>query len=298
MSPVDPSEIPGISQLEVRVRRLMKGRHLGIHQSPMKGASVEFAEHRPYQPGDDLRDLDWKLFARTDRLYIKQYEKYTNLTAQVFLDGSASMDFGEKWDTAKLLSAAASYVLIDQGDQVGLTTMTENLERLPPSQGRGQQQAIFDELNGLEPSGNRQISPRLSRWLRDQRTPSLVFMVSDFLSEDLETLSNLLARARGMGHECIAIQVVSRDELDLPGDGPVRYRDPETGETVDTDVEGVRGEYRRQFRDFLNRVESVFHRYGFGYLMVVAEEKPGVKFGEFLLRRSRLAQSGRGRVGA
>ncbi|MFB6355456.1 MAG: DUF58 domain-containing protein [bacterium] len=290
MSDVDPSEVPGLGTLELKVRELMEGRHLGIHQSPHRGASVEFAEHRPYQPGDDIRNLDWSLFARTDRLYIKRYEKYTELSGDIFVDASDSMGFGEKWSTAQLLAGAMAYLLSAQGDQPELHALTSDVKQVPSSRNRNQHRRVIRVLEETDPEGNRRLSPYLSRWLHENREPSLLVLCSDFISEDPEVLNDLMDQAHGRGHDVVTIHIVSREELELPGEGPVRFTDPESGETIDTDVDGVRQEYRNQFQSFLDRIKSLFIRRGMGYLRVVAEENPAHQFGDFIRRRNRQIQ--------
>jgi len=277
------------------VRRLVQGRHIGIHRSPYRGSAAEFAEHRPYLPGDNIRHIDWRVFARTDRFYVKRHEEETNLTARVILDASASMNFEKKWDAAALLAGTIVYVLCAQGDAVGLTFAAADAASGPraiePRRGRMHLHEMMDVLGSAAPSGAGSITEAVDQSI--PRTTSgragLVVVISDFLSEDPDALNLAFRRIRKLGHDAFVLHIISRAELDLSAVGPTLYLDPETGEKVETMPEEVRAVYRRHLDGHLQRVSGVCRSLDFDHLLVVAEDGPGVAFGRFLASRTQRA---------
>lgn len=274
----------------MRVRRLVQGRHIGIHRSPYHGSAAEFAEYRPYLPGDNIRDIDWRVFARTDRFFVKRHEEETNLTARIVLDASGSMNFEKKWPAATLLAGTVSYVLSMQGDAISVTIAGGNSPSVEPRRGRMHLHDVMDVLDSATPSGEGSVVGALERSFPMMRRPGLVVLISDFLSEDAEPLRLGLRRIRKQGHDAFVLHVVSKSELNLTSIGPTLYVDPETGVQIETVPEEVRSVYRRNLDRHLNMVAGTCRALDFDHLLVVAEEGPGTKLGRFLAGRSHRAR--------
>ena len=212
----------------------MTGAISGLHRSPFHGYSAEFSQYRPYRPGDDLKYLDWKLFARTDRLYTKQFRETTNLAAQITLDATASMTYAgasgvSKFVYARMLAAALAHVITAQGDAAGLTIFADGVRPLLPARGgAGHLRALLVALARLSPAGTTDAARALRRTLDLARRRGLIAVISD-LYDDSEEMTRVLRQATRAGHDVILFHVLTRDEAEFPFRGPVELIDPETG---------------------------------------------------------------------
>src|SRR6516225_6472274 len=220
----DPKMLAALEGLDFKARYVMEGFLSGLHDSPFHGFSVEFSDYRNYQPGDDLRHLDWRLYARSDRLCIKRYMQETNVRFYVICDTSASMGYrggtawGSKLECAKVIAAAMSWFLLKQNDAAGMVTLngkSEVPEYVRPSQRPTQFGLMLKQLELLEPSGG----ARLSRLLRDTarlvHRRSVILFFSDLL-EPSEEVELGFKQLRFQGHEVIIFQVLDRDEVEFP----------------------------------------------------------------------------------
>jgi uncharacterized protein (DUF58 family) len=255
---LDQEVVQRIANLRVRARRAVEGLRSGIHRSPHRGASVIFAEHRDYRPGDDLRLLDWRAFARSDRYTIKHFEQETHLRAHLLLDVSASMAFDggdpatDKRAYAATLLGAMAFILLGQADAVGLITFATAVRDSVPARARpGQLDAI---LIGLAQAGsdaeNTDLNAALTECGERLGRRGLVVIASDLLDFQPTALEPL-TRLRALGHDVIVFQVLHPHELDFPFRELARFRDPESGEMLDTDPEAVRQAYLEQIGDFV-----------------------------------------------
>src|SRR5262245_36115680 len=221
-SPIDPKIISKVAKLDLRARLVVEGYVAGVHKSPFKGFSVEFAEHREYAAGDDLRYLDWKVFGKTDRYYIKQYEEETNLVCHLVLDTSQSMDFGtegiRKFDYARTIAAALAYLVIGQHDAAGLVTFDEKIRSVaPPGSHGGHLRRLFDLLEKAQAGGKTAIGPVLVNVADKLRKRGLVVVVSDLVG-DVEDVLRGLRRLRGHRHDVIVFHVLDPAEIAFPFD--------------------------------------------------------------------------------
>jgi len=219
-SPIDPEIISRVHKIDLRARLVVEGYVSGLHKSPYKGFSVEFAEHREYVPGDDLRYLDWKVFGKSDRYYVKQYEEETNLVCQALLDVSESMDFSTgdvlKKDYALTLAAAISYLVIKQHDAVGMVTFDDAVrEVLQPGSSEGQLRRVFTLLEECETGGETSIGKVLAGVAERVRKRGLVVLISDLVGPVDEVLAGL-RRLRSRGHDIIVMHVLDPAELTFP----------------------------------------------------------------------------------
>jgi uncharacterized protein (DUF58 family) len=247
-----------IANLRVRARHAVEGLRSGIHRSPHRGASVIFAEHREYRPGDDLRLLDWRAFARSDRYTIKRFEQETHLRAHLLLDVSASMRFDggdaatEKASYAATVLGAMAFILLGQGDAVGLLTLDSGVRDSIPARARpGQLDAILSTL--AQPGAGEfrtELKPALEAAAERVGRRGLLVLASDLLDFSPAALEPL-TRLRALGHDVIVFHVLHPHELELPYHERTRFLDPETGESIDTDPDAVREAYAAQISAFV-----------------------------------------------
>ena len=245
-----------VSSLRVHARRAVEGLRSGIHRSPHRGASVIFAEHRDYRPGDDLRLLDWRAYARSDRHIIKRFEQETHLRAQLWLDCSASMNYGDdaqnKHTHAATLLAAMAFILLGQGDAVGVVRFAQKMgEGLPPRARPGQLEAALALLAAPPERGEKtDLNAALSACAERAGRRGLVVVASDLLDPQptaLEPLSLL----RAAGHDVLVFHVLHPHELELPFDERMRFVDPEGDGVLDTDPSAIREAYKEQIGNLL-----------------------------------------------
>jgi uncharacterized protein (DUF58 family) len=246
-----PAELAGLGGLELQARSVVEGFLMGLHRSPHRGFSAEFAEVRAYRPGDDLRHIDWRMFARSDRFYVKQFQEETNLRGYLLLDASASMGWssrpGElpsKLVYGRLLAAALTLLLLRQGDRAGFAAFDARLrDWIPARGGRRQWTETTSRLGRVEAEGETDPAPALEELARRLRRRGLVILISDLLL-DRESALRSLTYLRHRGHQVLVFHLLDPGERELVGAGQVRFRDPETGEEVRVDLTEVRDDYR------------------------------------------------------
>jgi uncharacterized protein (DUF58 family) len=251
-----------VKNLALFARGVVEGFITGLHSSPYKGFSVEFAEHRKYSPGDNPRHLDWRILGRSDRLYIKQYEEETNLRAQILLDTSASMAYRHAAGLTKLeygsfLTAVLSQLMIRQQDAVGLTTFDTEMRLDMPARSTPRH---FDEmmrlLEAVRAGQPTNLGATLHRLADRFKRRCLIVLISD-LYDDPDVVERALHHFRHRRHEVIVFHVLDRAEIDFPFRELATFRDLETGEELQVDPAYVRDEYRRQIQDFLDSYKRI-----------------------------------------
>jgi uncharacterized protein (DUF58 family) len=228
---LDPALLAQISDLALLARTVVNGFMHGQHRSLRKGSSMDFAEHRSYQPGDDLRRIDWRVYGRTDRFYIKQYEADTNASVVFALDQSGSMDFGSgavtKFAYARFLTAALAWLSQSQGDRVGLATFTGDLiDVVPPSVRH--LQLLLHTLAHVKATGQSQLVPAIEKVGGIALRAGIVVLLTDCY-ERPEALGRAIDALRVRGHDVIVFHLVDPAELELPGDLPATFEDAESG---------------------------------------------------------------------
>lgn len=256
-----PEVIQTVARLDLRARFIVEGFLSGLHASPYHGFSVEFSEHRRYAQGDDLKDIDWLVYAKTDRYYIKKYQAETNITGYLVMDLSESMAYTHrqqltKFDYSICLAAALSYLMIHQQDPVGLITFDEKIRHsLPARSKRTQLGTILALLSKLKPVGLTDAAASLKAVAAMLRHRSLLMIFSDLLADPAPILSTL-HQLRHRGHDVILFHVLDEAEVSFPFDGTVDLKDPETGESLVLDAASMRGDYLdavRELRDTYRR---------------------------------------------
>jgi uncharacterized protein (DUF58 family) len=288
---LDPAVLSAIGDLELVARVTVDGTVSGLHRSPFHGYSAEFSQYRHYRQGDDLKYVDWKLFARTDRVYTKQYRETTNMPAQVAVDASASMSYRgtgpiSKLAYARVLAAALSYLLSRQGDAVGLVTFADGLRDYIPSRaGRLHLRRILVALKNLDASGTTSGANALRRAIDLLKRRGLLVLVAD-LYDDGEGVESELRRAVRIGHEVAVFHVLSRDEIALPFRRDVELEDLETGRRVVTSPT-ARDAYAERVSGFLERWRSTCSSYGIDYHRVTTDMRLDAALSDYLRRRTR-----------
>ncbi|MCG8467366.1 MAG: DUF58 domain-containing protein [Gemmatimonadetes bacterium] len=291
-----PREIAGLAHLELVARGVVEGFLIGLHESPRRGFSAEFAENRSYNRGDDLRYLDWKVYARTDRLFVKQFEEETNLRAYLLLDVSQSMGwvsapdrFPTKLEYARLLAASLSLLLTQQGDATGLIAFDDAIRgHIRPRSTRRHWRRLLAELTGLEPSGKTDAGSAIKDLSGRLQRRGMVVLISDLLVEP-ETTRTALRYLRHRGHEVILFHILDPGELELPAAGEAIFFDPETGEELGANSAALRKQYREAVQGAIAGWRRDALRAGADYALLTTDTPLGLALRQFLRKRARLA---------
>jgi len=256
---LDPRVVSRLSNMALRARLIVEGFIAGIHRSPYHGFSAEFSEYRRYIPGESTRQIDWKLYARTDRYYIRIFEDETNLRCSVVIDRSGSMGFGSggitKLEYAALLGAALSYLMIRQRDAVGLTLFDEEINMMTPHRSvKSHLHHILRELGEVTPGRRTGIAGALGSVAERIRRRGLVVVISDLMDEPGDVLATL-KRFRIRGHEALVFHVLDPMELNLHYNKEVKFVDMETEETIRAQPWFLEAEYSRRVGEWTRRLE-------------------------------------------
>ncbi|OHB71919.1 MAG: hypothetical protein A2V70_10440 [Planctomycetes bacterium RBG_13_63_9] len=253
---LEPQALARVKNLAVVARGVVEGAISGLHSSPYKGFSVEFAEHREYTAGDDPRHLDYRMMARTDRLYIKQYEEETNMRVQILLDTSASMGYSHEGKLTKLgyasyLTAILSYLMTRQQDQVALTTFDTQVRLDMPARSSPRHfNEMMRRLESLEPGGQTDVAETLHRLASRFKKRCLIVLVSDLYDEPEEVV-RALHHFRHRRHEVILFHVFDKAEIEFPFRDLTAFHDLETNQRIQVDPAYVRDAYREQIEGFI-----------------------------------------------
>jgi len=287
-----PETLTRINNLELRAKLVVEGFITGLHKSPFHGFSVEFAQHRPYNVGDNLRYVDWKVFGRTDRYYIKQYEEETNLKAFILLDTSRSMDFSSsgisKINYGKYLSAALAYLMITQRDAVGLTLFGDQIRKiLPPRSATSYLQPILLELDRAKPEGETDISAILHVLAERLKRRGLIILISDLLDEPEKVLSGL-RHFRHNHHEVLVFHIMDPNEIEFDFKGDVEFEDLESSESIRTFPWYIRQEYRQAIQEFLAFFKQNCRENRIDYQLLRTDEPLDKGLMEYLIKRARM----------
>ena len=269
---LDPRAIARAEALGMNARFIVEGYMAGEHKSPYRGVAIEFAQHREYAPGDDVRHVDWKVQAKTERLYIKQYEQETNFVAHLLLDGSESMNYGSgelsKLEYGKMMAACLSYLILYQRDAVALGIFDDEVqEYLPRSDNRDNLFKIMDRLAGFGPERETRIAPVLHGMASQIRRKGIVIVISDFFDDEQEVIEGI-QHLRFNGHEVIVKQVQEHNEIDLPFSGMIELDGLENIPRIQTRPSQIKKSYHREFEAFRERLRTACERHQCHFLDV------------------------------
>jgi uncharacterized protein (DUF58 family) len=287
-----PDVIRQVARLDLRAKFIVEGFLSGLHASPFHGFSVEFSEHRKYVPGDDPKDMDWKVFAKTDKYYLKKFQAETNLTGYLLLDLSASMNYTYRGELTKFeycicLAAALGYLMIHQQDPVGLIAFdTEIRASLPPKSRRSHLAAILGVLAGLKPSGPTDIAGCLHRVAATARTRGLVMLFSDLLAEPAPVIEGL-HHVSHRGHDVIVFHVLDEAEAHFPFDGTIQFEDVESPDRLTVDARGIKADYLDALAEFRGRYAEECARANIDYVPIDTSVSFDKALFEYLIRRQR-----------
>lgn len=259
MKYLDSVALARLRNFRLEIPRLTgDGRLSGRHRSAWKGASREFAQHRPYAPGDELKTLDWKVYARQDRFYVRQYQAETVLSTQVLLDASGSMRYGSKWEDACRLALALSYLILSRGDSVGLDVFdTEPRERVPARAALAHLELMDSMLGRREPGGDTDLAATIERSAARIKRRALVILISDLMGDPDQVLK--VARAvKARKNEVMVLHVLDPRERDFPFEGPVVFESLERQAPLFCDASAAARAYREEFRLWLRFYEAGF----------------------------------------
>jgi uncharacterized protein (DUF58 family) len=302
MSALSPAVAAATHDLELAARMVVEGLRAGGHRSPFHGYSAEFQQHRPYRAGDDLKYLDWKILARTDRLYSRQFRETTSMSVVLVLDASASMAFPEtgtsKFRYASVVAAALAYLITAQGDAVGLMSVADGaLVYLPARGGRPHLRSLLARLERLTPAGDWQPERQIARAAELLKRRGLVIIISDFYDAGDATRREL-RRVTRRGHDAAMLQVLSPAETAFPYRGDIEFRDLESGERRLLDADIVRRDYRAAIDAFIEQCRTHAQRDGIDYALLSTDAPPERALRAWLLRRAaRLAAGHTGAAG-
>ena len=291
---LDPEIISGLSRLDLVARLVAEGFITGLHRSPYHGFSVEFSEHRPYMPGDPLRDLDWKAYGKTERLYVKQYEEETNLKAYLLLDISGSMGFQSggplsKFRYASCLAAALTYLMLRQRDAVGLMLFRERITSfIPPRSVQSHLQVLLREISRAGPAADTRMAPAFHDLAERISRRGLIVIFSDLLDDPDEVLAGL-RHFRHRGHEVIVFHVLDPRERDLDFRRETRFYDLEDPEqTITTQPRHIQPEYREMMDDLIRTYRYHCAEGQIDYVLLDTATTFDVALSRYLVRRKRV----------
>lgn len=288
----DPVVLARISNLTLLARHVVEGIMAGLHRSSIHGLSVEFSEHRAYAPGDELRRIDWKLFARQDRYFVKEYEAETNLKAYIFVDSSASMGYrsGEvsKLEYGCYIAASLAYLMLLQRDAVGLVTMgDEGVKVVSPRSSPHHLRAVISGLERLEPGGRMDILGALHEVASKLHRRGLFILLSDFI-DDPDRIERGIRHLHYRKNDIMAFHIADRDEVDLPFKRVTLFRDLEEELEVTTDPREIRKEYREAVQSHLKRVREACHANATDYDLFLTDEPLHQSLVRYLARREKV----------
>jgi uncharacterized protein (DUF58 family) len=300
-----PETLAQLAPFELRARMLVEGLGTGLHASPRQGQAVEFSEHRPYTPGESLRHLDWKVFGRSDKLYLKRYEQETDLDVLVLVDASNSMRFGSievkpgwggtdagrtslqwtKFDCAAAITVAIAHLCLEQRDRVGLEVFSEGPQiSVRRSGSHGQWRSMVQALASARVGGVADIPRAIDHALSTFSARGLLFILSDFL-QPLAPIQEALGKARFRGHDVVLVRIMDRQELQFPIEGFRRFEDMEGAEAVEVDAEALRPAYLDALHAFNGDLERMARSMSFDLVQVDSHVSVGPTLAALLSRR-------------
>ena len=289
---LDPSMVAKLNNMQLRARLVVEGYMIGYHKSPYHGFSVEFAEHRSYGHGDEVRHIDWKLYGKTDRYYVKRFEEETNVRSHILLDSSQSMKFGSgsvnKLSYATYLSAALTYLMLNQKDAIGLVLFDEKIKKfIPPKSTQSHANIIMNSLEKVRPGYDTQIRPVLDTMAERIRKRGLIILISDLLDDPEEVLMGL-KHFRYNKQEIIVFHLMDPEEYNFDFGERIQFTDMESGESITTDPWHIRKAYKKQIDRFNKTYLHGCRNLKIDYVPLFTNQPLDLALNEFLRKRQKL----------
>lgn len=289
---LDPKILMAIKELSLAAKTTIEGLMNGINKSSVKGPGMEFSQYRSYQPGDDLRSLDWKMFARSDRYYIRESEIETNISIRFVIDASASMNHFDgnfkKIQYARYLAASLAYLGNLQGDAIGLNILMENeILSLPARQNFDHLSRLLYQLEQIEPGGKFTGPQRYQPFYGNSKQKELIVLITD-LYQDADEIFSLLDTISTSKHEVVLFHLMARNELELDFKGYSTFEDLETGNTIEIDAAAARKSYLANLKIYLEEMKSKALDKRVAYRMLCTDEPLEQAIRDFLNQRKKL----------
>lgn len=284
-----PEAIKRIARLDLRARHIVEGFLSGRHRSPYFGQSVEFRQHREYVAGDDLRHVDWKVWARQDRLTVKQFEEDTNLRCTLMVDLSSSMQYGSgpmnKYEIACTVASSLAYLILHQQDAVGCVTFDERIRSTVPTRTkRTHLNSIIEALNVQQPADKTDMSTLLRQVAETYPRRGMMVLISDLLT-DREPLFKGLKLLRQRGHDVLVLHIMDDDELDFPFSGPTRFEGLEAEDALNCNPRALRAGYMEALQEFLDDVRRTSAQSGIDYKLIRCSDPLDAALASFISAR-------------
>ena len=289
-----PEAISRLGRMEIRARHIVEGFLSGMHRSPYFGQSVEFAQHREYVHGDDMRHVDWKVWAKTGKYYIKQYEEETNLRCKLLVDVSKSMQYGRgplnKYEYACTAAVSLAYLLLKQQDAVACLAFDDRKRTdLPYRSKRNHLMSIIDALQNLKPSDKTDMGKVLRRVAEEGSGRGMIVILSDLLTPREPLVKNLkLLRQRG--HDVLMLHIMDDDEVDFPFNGPTRFEGLESIDRLNCNPRALRDGYLEALNRFLDEIRKVCSQNTIDYRLIRTSEPLDAALATFISHRQSLMQ--------
>ncbi len=296
-----PAQAAQLRRMAFTVRGVVEGVYAGLHKSPHKGFSIEFAEHREYVPGDEIKHLDWTVLAKTDRYYVKQYEQETNLRATICLDASASMRFGSavqtgaaadgttsvnKFEYASVLACSLAYLLSNQQDMVGLIGFDDKIRmEIPQGNGPSHLDQIFSGIEKIAPSRTTSLADTLHQVASKIPRRGLVILISDLFDEP-SRLIKAFEHLRHFRHQLVVMHVMDPQEMELNYNRPMTFEDMEDGSRLQIDPKAIRDDYQREVQEFIALMQSKCGQARIDYLLARTDIPWDMQIRNLLMRTS------------
>ena len=287
-----PNTISRLNNLFIKAKFVVEGFIVGLHKSPYHGFSIEFSEHRSYEKGDEIKHIDWKLWAKTDKYFIKQFEEETNLKSYILLDQSISMNYKSnhisKLDYSKLIAASLGYLMIKQQDAIGLTLFDNEIRyQIHPKSKRSHLYSILSKMEKIKAKEQTQISPVLHKTAEMIKKRGLIILISDLFDEPMKIMAGL-KHFRHNGHEVIVFHILDQQEINLNFNKRTRFQDLETGDEIITDPWHIKNDYKKNMEKFCDYYKIQCRQHKIDYVMLTTNISLDVALSEYLLKRKKL----------
>jgi uncharacterized protein (DUF58 family) len=284
--------ISRLNNLFLKAKFVVEGFIVGLHKSPYHGFSIEFSEHRAYGKGDAIKHIDWKLWAKTDKYFVKQFEEETNLKSYILLDQSASMNYKSnqisKLDYSKLIAASLGYLMLKQQDAIGLTLFDNQIRyQIRPKSKRSHLYAILSKMEKIKVGKQTHISPVLHKTAEIIKKRGLIILISDLFDDPKKVMAGL-KHFRYNGHEVIVFHILDQQEMNLNFNKRTRFQDLETSDEIITDPWHIKNDYKKNMEKFCNYYKIQCRQNKIDYVMLTTNTSLDVVLSEYLLKRKKL----------